>query len=372
VREGLDDEQESDVDGEDGGEGAPVPGVGCEKNAETEEEGDGTRQPWRWYGPCGGAWAARNEERGDDECEAGEACAEELHRRGDEAIALEGESGAGSAADEEEQGNDGVADAAKPGLFGTGGEERFDEGDGDRDTPEGVQVEHEKGPPRADVESGNPRVIEEMHLHLQVVGIEEGLGDKAFFDEGVGGTEEEDAGPSAAGAANQLANEEGRAAIHGREGDERAEHFDGQIAEEEFGYQGRGEEEGDGGRDASLGTGHTVVCGAGAVYTAALFANSFLLKRSLVAEIAVMTESRRHGEGCSGFCQETGMTVATRGARRGSPICGAGVRGEAGNYRRPAAPLLRWGGRRLPGWRWGRCRRARTARAAAGCGILLQ
>jgi hypothetical protein len=48
-----------------------------------------------------------------------------------------------------------------------------------------------------------------------------------------------------------------------------------------------------------LGTGHTVVCGAGAVYTAALFANSFLQKswqrqsRADVARVAVAFVRKR-------------------------------------------------------------------------------
>jgi hypothetical protein len=257
ARKEADEEQEDDVNGENGGEGAPVPGGRREHHAESEKESDGAGDPWRRNGPGGGAWAARgNEKRGDDERDAAEASAEELLWRGDEAIAPEGDAGADEAADEEEQSDDRVAETSEPGLFSAGGEERFNKGDGNGDAPEGMEVEHEEGPPGADVEGGNPGMVEKMHVHLQVVGIEEGLGGEAFFDERVGGAEEEDAGPTAASAADDLADEESPAAVHGREGDQRDEQLNGQVAQEVFGDQRRGEDERDGGGDASLGASH--------------------------------------------------------------------------------------------------------------------
>jgi hypothetical protein len=257
ARKEADEEQEDDVNGENGGEGAPVPGGGREHHAESEEEGDGTREPWRRHGASGGARAtARDQKCCDHERDAAEAGAEELLRRGDEAIASEGDASADGAADEEEQGDEGVAETAEPGLFGAGGKEPFDESDGNGDAPEGVEVEHEEGPPGADAEGGDPGMVEEMHVHLQVVGIEKRLGGEAFFDEGVGGAEEEDAGPTPARAADELADEESPAAIHGREGDKRDEQLDGKVAQEVFGDQRRGEDERDGGGDASLGASH--------------------------------------------------------------------------------------------------------------------
>jgi hypothetical protein len=257
AREHVDEKQEGEIDGENAGEGPPVPGRGREHHAESEKESDGAGDPWRRNGPGGGAWAARgNEKRGDDERDAAEASTEELLWRGDEAIAPEGDAGADEAADEEEQSDDGVAETSEPGLFGAGGEERFNKSDRDGDAPEGVEVEHEEGPPGADVEGGDPGVVEKMHVHLQVVGIEEGLGGEAFFDERVGGAEEEDAGPTAASAADDLADEESPAAVHGREGDQRDEQLNGQVAQEVFGDQRRGEDERDGGGDASLGASH--------------------------------------------------------------------------------------------------------------------
>ena len=141
-------------------------------------------------------------------------------------------------------------------MFGAGGEERFDKSDGDGDAPEGVKVEHEEGPPAADVEEGNPGVREEVHVEVEVVGVEEGLGGEGFFDECVGRAEEEDGGPAAAGAANEFADEESAAAIHGRERNERDKKTDGDIAEEVFGDERRNEDKRDGGGDASLGAGH--------------------------------------------------------------------------------------------------------------------
>ena len=107
------------------------------------------------------------------------------------------------------------------GCSGAGGEERLDKSDGDGNAPEGVEVEHEEGPPGADVEERNPRVREEVHVEVEIVGIEEGLRSEGFFDEGVGCAEEQNAGPAAAGAADELADEESPTAIHGRERNER-------------------------------------------------------------------------------------------------------------------------------------------------------
>jgi len=170
------------------------------------------------------AW---EQECGNDEGEGGETGAEEFGRGRDEAIAPEGDGSADGASGEEEEGNDGEAEAAEPGLLGAGGDEGFNEGDGDGDAPEGVEVEHEEGPPGTDVEGRNEGVIEKMHVQPEVVGIEEGLGGEAFFDECVGCAEEEDAGPSAAGAADGFADEEGTAAVHGSECNECRQHFDG-------------------------------------------------------------------------------------------------------------------------------------------------
>ena len=139
-------------------------------------------------------------------------------------------------------------------MFSAGGDKGFDKGDGDGDAPEGVEVEHEKGPPRADVEEGNPGVRKEMPVEMEIVRIEEGLRGEGFFDNGVGGAEEEDAGPAAASAADDFANEEGSPAIHRSHDDEGREHLDGQVAEEVFGDERGGEDEGDGGADASLGS----------------------------------------------------------------------------------------------------------------------
>jgi hypothetical protein len=141
-------------------------------------------------------------------------------------------------------------------LFGAGGDEGFDEGDGHGDAPESVEVEHEEGPPRADVEGGNPGVGEEMPVEMEIVGIEKRLGSEGFFDDRVGGAEKKDAGPAAPSAANDFPDEEGSAAIQGSHDDEGSQHFEGQVAEEVFGNERRGQDEGDGGADAALGAAH--------------------------------------------------------------------------------------------------------------------
>ena len=82
-----------------------------------------------------------------------------------------------------------------------------------------------------------------MHVHVEVVGVEERLGGEGFFEYAVGEREEKNGWPTAAGATDDLTNEESSAAIHWRENDEGTDEFDREIAEEKLGYERRDEEE---------------------------------------------------------------------------------------------------------------------------------
>ena len=89
---------------------------------------------------------------------------------------------------------------------------------------------------------------------LEVMGIEERLRGEGLPKDCVGDAEEKGGGPAAAGTSCELANEKRDDAVHGREDDEQGEPGDGKIAEEEFGDEGRDEEEGDSGKDGALRT----------------------------------------------------------------------------------------------------------------------
>ena len=93
---------------------------------------------------------------------------------------------------------------------------------------------------------------EEVHVQAEDVGIEERLRDEGLLNDGVGGTEEQDGGPAAAGAASELANEKRTAAVHGREDNDQGKPGSGKIAEEEFRDDGREEKEREGGGDGSI------------------------------------------------------------------------------------------------------------------------
>jgi hypothetical protein len=151
------------------------------------------------------------------------------------------------------------------------------------------------------VEEGNPGVREEMSVEVEIVGVKEGLGGEGFFDDGVGRTEEKDAGPAAASAADDFAYEECTAAVHGSHDDEGYEHFERQVAEEVFRDEGRGEDEGDGGADAAVERGGLdgYRCGCD-------------LGRHAVEPLCGAQTSSLIGSGCSSTnCQSGYMTSVT-------------------------------------------------------------
>ena len=142
------------------------------------------------------------------------------------------------------------------GVRARDGKETFDERDGDTDAPEGVDVEHEEGPPGTDAESGDPGVGEKVHVHAEDVGIEERLRGEGLLSDCVGDAEEKDGGPAAAGAASEFADQNRAATVHGREDDDQREPGGWKIAEQEFGDEGCDEEEGDGGKNGTIRVRH--------------------------------------------------------------------------------------------------------------------
>ncbi len=141
----------------------------------------------------------------------------------------------------EDDAHDDAPDGAEPRALRAIGKQPFGEQDGRGDAPDGVDVEHPQRPPRAHAECGDVAGVEQAHVQVKVVGIEEGLGGEGFFEDGVSAAEEQDGGPAAAGGAGDLADEQRAGAVHGRKHDERGKKRDGQIAQEVFGDQ-RGEE----------------------------------------------------------------------------------------------------------------------------------
>ena len=104
-----------------------------------------------------------------------------------------------------------------------------------------MDTEHVDGPGKRGAEGGHEAIIDQPEM--EIVGVEQRLGDEAFLEDGIGKGEQQERRPAASAAAHRLADEDGRAAVEGRERGERIELIEAEIAEQIFGDERREDEQ---------------------------------------------------------------------------------------------------------------------------------
>src|SRR5581483_9943676 len=123
--------------------------------------------------------------------------------------------------------------------------EDFHDGNGHTDAPDGVEGEHEHGPRAPHAQRGDKAAVEQPLA--RVVSIEQRHRGDTFLEDAVGDPKHHDRWPATAGPADDLADQQRSTAVEWCQYYQSRERGNGQIPEQEFGYQ-RGQEEEAGGK----------------------------------------------------------------------------------------------------------------------------